>query len=212
MVFHGLTITHLDALSHSFSRGQVYGGRNQNVVTAELGATALSVDAIKDGIFTRGVLLDIARSKDLAYLEPGYPISVGDLEAAEDAQGVKARVGDALLIHTGWWSQRIEHGPDKERKRPGLHASTLPWLHKRGVSVLVTDAANDVVPSGYENIELPIHEIGQVAMGLCIIDACYLEPLADKCSARSRWDFLFVVSPLRIQYGTGSPVNPLAIL
>lgn len=212
LVFHGLTVTHVDALSHSFFNGHTYGGRSRNVVTTELGATALSVDVMKDSIFTRGVLLDIAGSNGLRYLEPGCAIYVEDLEAAEISQGVSVCEGDALLVHTGSWLYRIENGPSIDRKRPGLHASTLPWLRERGVAVLATDAANDVVPSGYENIELPIHEIGQVAMGLCIIDCCDLESLMEACRVRARWDFLFQASPLRIEYGTGSPVNPIAIL
>ena len=31
-------------------------------------------------------------------------------------------------------------------------------------------------------------------------------------SQRGRWEFLFVVAPLQIGGGTGSPVNPVAVL
>jgi hypothetical protein len=32
------------------------------------------------------------------------------------------------------------------------------------------------------------------------------------CEAAARWEFLCMTAPLRIVGGTGSPVNPLAIL
>jgi hypothetical protein len=39
-----------------------------------------------------------------------------------------------------------------------------------------------------------------------------LDLLADACAERNRWEFSFVVAPLQIGGGTGSPVNPIAIL
>jgi kynurenine formamidase len=49
-------------------------------------------------------------------------------------------------------------------------------------------------------------------MGLCLIDNCDLENLGDVCAAIGRSEFLFTVGPLRVEHGTGSPVNPLAVL
>ena len=37
------------------------------------------------------------------------------------------------------------------------------------------------------------------------------EALVPLCEETMRWEFLFVAAPLRIQHGTGSPVNPIAI-
>ena len=212
MVFHGLTTTHVDALSHSILDGRLYGGRDPSVVTTELGATQLSVDAMRDGVVTRGVLLDVAGATQREYLEPGEPIGPELLESVERSQGVRLGEGDALLVRTGWWHHRRKHGPAVGRSRPGLHASALPWLHERGVAILATDAANDVVPSGYESLELPVHEIGQAAMGLCLVDVCDFDGLQAECAAAGRFDFLFMLGPLRLAYATGSPVNPIAVL
>jgi kynurenine formamidase len=33
----------------------------------------------------------------------------------------------------------------------------------------------------------------------------------DVCRRLRRWEFMFVVAPLRFHHATGSPVNPLAI-
>lgn len=212
LVFHGVTITHVDALGHSIDDGAVYGHRDAAVITGELGATELSVDAMRDGIVTRGVLLDVAGMTEREYLEPGEAVGPETLEATEQHEGVRIGSGDALLLRTGWWKRRHDLGPAPDRARPGLHAAALPWLRERGVAVVAADAANDVVPSGYPNLEQPIHDIGQVTMGLCLLDACDFDRLAEVCRRERRYEFLFIVAPLRIQYGTGSPVNPIAVL
>lgn len=97
-------------------------------------------------------------------------------------------------------------------QRPGLHAATLPWLRKRGVAVIAADASQDVVPSGYEKLWRPVHQIGPVAMGQCMLDACQFDDLAIECARLGRWECTFMVAPLRTRYGTGSPTTPLAIL
>ncbi|MBM4421239.1 MAG: cyclase family protein [Chloroflexi bacterium] len=211
MVFHGLTTTHVDALSHSILEGELYGGRPASVVTTEYGATELSIDAMRDGVVTRGILIDVPAALDREFLDPGEPVTPHMLERVEAAEGLTIGEGDALLLRTGWWTRRRRHGPAPGRSRAGLHASALPWLHARGVAVVATDAANDVIPSGYE-IELPVHEIGQVAMGLCLIDACDFDRLAEACTQTGRFEFMFAFAPLRMPFATGSPVNPVAVL
>src|SRR6202012_1353810 len=50
------------------------------------------------------------------------------------------------------------------------------------------------------------------AFGLALVDNALLEPVAGVCAELDRDDFMFVTSPLRVEGGTGSPANPLAIL
>ena len=96
-------------------------------------------------------------------------------------------------------------------QRPGLHAACAPWLHQRQVAALGSDSAQDLFPSGYPALRAPLHQVGIVAMGLWLIDNCDLEGLAAMCEGLGRWEFLLTIAPLRIQAGTGSPVNPIAI-
>jgi kynurenine formamidase len=56
----------------------------------------------------------------------------------------------------------------------------------------------------------PIHTIGIVAMGLHLLDNLYLEDVAQIALERRRWAFHLCIAPLRIEGGTGSPVNPIA--
>src|SRR5437867_1416322 len=85
-----------------------------------------------------------------------------------------------------------------------IGGTCLPWLNQRGVAVLGGDGASDVLPSGLEDGDLPIHRIAIPGMGLHLIDHCELENLAAACAQRNRWEFFFVVAPLKLPGGTGS--------
>ena len=211
LYYHGVTITHLDSICHQFWDGQMYNGRPADSVGVQKKAAEGGIELVKDGVVTRGVLLDIAKLKGKDWLEAGEPVFPEDLDAAEAAQGVKVTEGDALIVRLGWYKRRQEAGPLDTPDRPGLHAACLPWLKERGVSLLVADASQDVSPSGYTNPGGPIHVVGIVFMGLWLIDAANCEQLTEMCQKLGRWDFMFLVAPLRWDKATGSPVNPLAI-
>jgi kynurenine formamidase len=212
---HGLTLTHLDALCHISWRGQMYNGRPARLVTARQGATTLAIDALADGVVARGVLLDIPPTRGKEWLDFVEPICPADLEAAERRQGVRVEAGDVLFVRTGYLKRRAIEGAapiDLSAIRyPGLQAACLPWLHERRVALLGGDTANDVRPSGYARLPNPIHEVGLVAMGLMLLCQASFEDLASACARFGRWEFQLVIGPLKLQYGTGSPVNPIAI-
>ena len=173
----------------------------------------MSVDTLRHGIVGRAILLDIPALRDTQWLEPGDPVFPDDLEAAAERVGVRVEPGDILLCRLGTMARRAALGPSTEVfvLRPGLHASCMPWLHHHQVAALGSDGAQDLNPSGYESLTVPVHQIGMVAMGLCLIDNCDLEELATTCQRLGRWEFLLTVAPLRVENGTGSPVNPIAL-
>jgi kynurenine formamidase len=207
---HGHATSHLDALCHIFSDGRVYGGRPADVVTAH-GATKLGVHTLRDGVVGRGVLLDVPAAHGVDALEPGTPITIEDLEAGEAHAGVRVGTGDVLLVRTGRWRWRDEHGPWPVHERlAGLHASCLPWLHEREISLLGSDGVSDVYPSHIEGVALPIHTVAIVAMGLHLLDNLDLEALAAVCAEEQRSAFLLTVAPLILRGGTASPINPIA--
>ena len=92
----------------------------------------------------------------------------------------------------------------------GLHASVLPWLQERGVSVLVGDAVNDVQPSGVRGVSRPVHTMTQVFLGLPLVDNAYLEDVAREAAARRRWEFMISWQITSIPGGTASPFNAIA--
>jgi len=209
---HGLANTHLDALCHVFNQGKMYNGYPSSDVTAQ-GAKNGAIDALKDGIVSRGVLIDIPLIKNREWLEPGEAISLADLEAAEMYGGFRVEEGDVLFVRTGRHARLKAKGSWDSFKEglAGLGVACLPWLHARKIAALGSDGASDVVPSGYAKIMLPIHAVTIVAMGVHLLDNCMLDAVAEACVARKRWTFLLVVAPLVLVRGTASPVNPLAI-
>ena len=88
--------------------------------------------------------------------------------------------------------------------------SVLPWLHERGVSVLVGDAANDVQPSGVQGINRPVHQPTQVFIGLPLVDNGYLEDVAPEAEQRGRWEFMVSWQISQILGGTAGPFNAIA--
>ena len=208
--YHGNNTTHLDALSHLFYKGQIFGGFPQTSYT-DRGAGKDDVMAFKNGIFTRGVLYDIPKLKGVPYLGDDEPIYVEDLEAWEKKAGFRLTSGDAMFVRTGRWLRVKEKGPlDLNRATPGLYASVTKWMRERGVAILGSDVVQDVRPSRVEGVNQPIHQIGLMAMGLPLIDNCILEDLSEAAAQRRRWIFLATVNPLRVPGATGGPVNPIA--
>ena len=208
--YHGYTQTHLDALCHLFYEGKMYNGFSQREV-GEKGAARLSVIHVKNGIFTRGVLVDLPNLFGVPYLKGPKPVYAQDLESWEKKSGVKIGSGDAVLIRTGRWARRVAEGSwDIGTNSAGLHASCLPWLKERDIAVLGSDLATDVMPSGINGVAMPVHQVAIVAMGVPILDNCDLEELSKTAARLKRWEFQLTVAPLAVEGGTGSPVNPIA--
>jgi kynurenine formamidase len=210
--YHSDGHTHIDALCHVAYEGALYNGVPANSVTAE-GAGAEAIELIRNGLVGRGVLLDIPRLRDVPWLEPGEHVFRADLEAAARAQGVEIQEGDILLVRTGHSHRLAELGPwDTVSRKAGLHPLAMTLLAERGVVALGCDGNSDTAPSTTEGISFPIHALALNAMGVLLLDYLQFEDVAAACEETERWEFLFVTAPLRIAGGTGSPVNPLAIL
>ena len=211
---HGMAFTHLDALCHVFWDGKMYNGFSNREV-GRFGAKKCAIDVTRDGIVSRGILLDIPKIRKVEWLEPGDPIYPEDLNAAEKMGALRVDEGDILLIRTGRHRRRKARGAWDPRREglPGLDASCLTWLHERGIAVLGCDAVSDLIPNGYGGeLSMPIHVGTLVMMGIHLIDNADLEALSEACDRHNRYEFLFAMAPLILERGTASPVNPLAIL
>ena len=211
---HGFRLTHLDALSHQFWDGRMYNDRPAELVTAADGATELAVTDVRDGVVTRGILLDVPAHRGVDWLPPAEPVHRWEIEAILAERGMTVQPGDALLLRTGYPGRVARHGfePIREVGRAGWHASCLPWLREHDVAVIATATSTDSSPSGYPAVRNPIHLVGIVAMGLWLVDNCNFESLASACAELDRWEFQFVIAPLAFAGGTGSVVNPLAVV
>jgi kynurenine formamidase len=203
---HGDAHSHVDALSHVAYRGRVYGG-------GAPGSGTGSIAALKDGIVTRAVLLDIPRLRGVDWVEPGDAVMPAELLEAVERAGVGVRSGDALLVRTGHACRREVNGPWRTAEaKAGLHPTALPLLQEWEVAAAGFDGDGETVPSPCDGVVLPIHAVAIAGMGLTLLDCLYLEELARACASLGRWELMIAIAPLRIPGGTGSPVNPLAIL
>ena len=208
---HGFSLTHLDAVAHVYRGEDVYNRRKAAEVALPAGLTFADMLAQKNGIFTRGVVLDIAGVRGVQWLTPDQGVYAADLDAAERRQGVRVGSGDAIFVYTGLQKREAAEGPENLGQRVGIMPDSLRWMHRREVSVYSGDCV-DAFPNPYGmRYAIYFHAIALAAMGLILLDIPALEPLVELCQELERSDFLLSMAPLRIRGGTGSPVNPIAI-
>ncbi len=205
--------TQWDSLAHCFHDYHMYNGRPCELVGAK-GAAANDIAVLRDRVFTRGVLADVAGHLGVDALASDHHVTVAELEGTLAAQGVDVGRGDALIVRTGHLGRIQRDGAwDRfvEADEPGLGWDALPWLHDRQVAAVACDNwAFEVIPSRHE-LDLPFHAVGIVYMGLLIGEIFALDALAESCRADGRWDFCFTAPPLPFTGAVGSPINPLAI-
>jgi kynurenine formamidase len=197
--------------------GKGYNGRAMEDITATGGCPKGNINALKDGIVTRAILFDATllpgKATAQGWLEPGTAIHREDLEALEKLEHVTVSDGDVILLYTGRWKRRTALGAwPRETGFAGYHADVAYFLKERGVSFIGGDGPNDVSPTGMPaSVTNPLHRLALVAMGVSIFDNLDFERAVEQARRLDRYEFLFSAAPLRIEKGTGSPLNPLAI-
>ena len=212
MNVHGNADSHMDALCHVMYDGTLYNGVPASTVTPA-GAAELTIEVAGDGVVGRGVLLDIPRLRGVPWLEPGEFVTTDDLVAAEQAQQVRVGRGDLLFVRVGHRRRRKDLGPwDAASARAGLHPTAMEFVADRQVAVLGSDGNNDTAGNAAGQADFPVHVLAINALGVHLLDYLQFAELAPACEQAGRWSFLCVIAPLRLHAGTGSPVNPIAIL
>jgi kynurenine formamidase len=220
--------THWDGLAHaSYGAGpegaKLYNGFPASSITED-GAGKLGVHLVTS-LVSRGVLLDVARAKGVEILEPGYPISPEDLDAASALAGLTVEKGDVVLVRTGQAAHLALPGRPGLRgaapvrdlvaytwPTPGLTVATAGWFHARDVAAVATDTmVLEVYPCEDEALYLPVHLLHLVEMGMTQGQNWFLDELADACAADGRYEFLLDATPLPFTNALGSPVNPVAL-
>lgn len=205
---HGMTVTHMDALCHFSVDDQLYNHRKRSETVTAGGAGWGSIYAMRHGIFTRGVLLDVAAARGVPWYESDEYVTAADFEAAEKKQDVRVTTGDLIFVRTGMERMEQEKGVQDVYPRAGLHAECVEWLHDREVAVYGGDCI-EKLPYPSERFTSAFHMIALVAMGLPILDWPALTELSATCNRLGRWEFLLTTAPWRAPGGTSSPLNPL---
>jgi kynurenine formamidase len=215
--YHGTIHSHLDAVAcHIMVDGVGYNGVSQEDIEAAGGCPRGDINALRDGIVTRGILFDATllpgKATPEGWLEPGTPVHAADLVALEEIQGVRVEPGDVILLYTGRWKRRAALGPwPTSEGVAGYHPDVAHFLKERGVSFIGHDMWNDVSPHEFSSEELlPLHRLALVSLGVGIFDNLDFERVAEVARELGRYEFLFTAAPLRIEMGMGSPLNPIA--
>jgi kynurenine formamidase len=195
--------THVDALSHVWQDGLMYNGFSANEVTSR-GARRLGIDKLPP-LVTRGVVLDTSPA---GLRSAADPIGPDELDALLAHADVELEPGDALLIRTGWLEAAVR-GTADGTAWPGLDRTCGPWLAQQRVALVGADNPGvEAFPSSDPDCQVPLHIDLIRGHGIYFGELMELRALCDA----QQPTFLFVLSPLPIVGGVGSPVAPVAVL
>jgi kynurenine formamidase len=213
------TGTHIDALCHIGERQDAHGNPSldgevqlfseagQFVPASDNvnlhGQTHLSI-ADMPPILTRGVLIDIAGHWGMDVLPDHTVITAEDVQAALAAQGTLVKPGTAILLRTGFYKHLVSGNPAYRDAIAGIGLDAAQWLHQQGMILAGADTMSvEAVPP----LNHAVHRYLLVHHGVTHLENVYLEDLA----AEHVYEFLLIVTPLRLQGSTGSWVHPIAI-
>jgi kynurenine formamidase len=208
--------TQYDALGHVWCDGKLYNGFDAKT-TAGAMSKASVLPIAERSVVGRGVLIDIARHRGKAVLDPGETFNHEDLLAAAEAQGVTIAKHDVLIVRTGWIGSFYERGREEfytDFKEPGLTYTPelVSWFHEMEIPNLGTDTiANEVMVDPVSGVYLPLHIALMSNLGVTFTEICLLDELAADCAEDGQWSFLYSAAPLKVVGGTGAPVNPLVV-
>jgi len=203
--------THWDSLAHVSYDGRVYNGFGAKAID-ESGASRLGIQNVRS-LVSRGVLLDVARTKGVERLEPGYVVRMSDLEAAVETARTRILPGDVVLIRTGHiqlFAQGDRDAYGYPSPGPGIEA--VRWFRAHDIAAAATDTFGfEVLPCEREDLFLPVHMLDLVEMGMIQGQNFWLEDLAEDCAADGRYTFLLEATPEPFVGAVGAPVAPVAV-
>jgi kynurenine formamidase len=199
--------TQFDGLGH-FGIGDLFYNGNRRADFAQPGGlTRLGIENV-GAIFTRGVLIDVARLRGVSQLAGGYEITVADLKNALARQRVDLGAGDVVLIHTGWGSLWMKDNAKYLETAPGIGLAAGQFLADAEVTVVGADtSAVEVSPNPDKDLSVPVHQLLIARNGIYLHENLSTDELARDAV----YEFAYIFSPLRLKGATGSPGNPMAV-
>jgi kynurenine formamidase len=202
------TGTHIDTLNHFGLHGKIWNQVSSKDALGVRGWTKSGADKYPP-IIARGVLIDVAKAKNVQHLPTSYGITVADLQDALRKQGTTLRPGDVVLTRTGVMTLWPDPAKYRLADQPGLSLEAAQWLVE-GQKAMLVGADNFGVenfPSKDPANFVPVHTYLQAEQGVSLLEAMWLEDL----SKDGVYEFLFIASPLKMRGATASPIRPFAI-
>jgi len=202
----------IDALGHISDNGKHFNGTNAETNEDAAGLKTLGIESYpSDKFINRGVLLDVAKFKNVEALGPGQEITAEDLELTAKSEGVEIRAGDSVLIRTGYGKYFESDRTKFSGLRPGPGESAARWLANRKVFLVGDDQMSfEVIPE--KGTVFPCHRILIGDNGIYIVENLNLEELSKALSDARVYEFALVLNPPRIRGATGMAVNAFAII
>ena len=199
----------INGLHHTGVGEMFYNGFRGPEIARTWGTTRLGNEKTRP-IVTRGVLIDVLRlvvergraddwfetPNGRPSLRPNYRISVEDIEAALELEGVRDPIGpgDVVLFHTGW-SNLIRTDPQMylEGGPPGPYLRELRYLAARRPAILCNDTwcFECMDPELTGGLAVPGHSLLFMKYGIRIGEAIKSQEVSD---ARL-YEFVFVHTP-----------------
>jgi len=213
------TGTHIDALCHigeaqdragnpdATGEVRLYAGKEKSVSAAAnvnlYGQEHLSI-AEMPPIVQRGVLLDVASHRGLPVLPDAYEITPEDIQGTLEKQGTEIRPQTAVLIRTGFYQHLAAGNLVYRDAIAGLGLAAAKRLHELGMNLV---GADNMTVEAFPPMQHPVHRYHLVHNGITHVENLFLEDL----SAQKVYQFLLIITPLRLAGATGSWVHPIAV-
>ena len=199
--------TQFDGLGHLGIGDLFYNGNNRSEFAQPEGLTKLGIENVGP-LFTRGVLIDVARYKGVSQLQASYEITAADLRGALQRQDLEIRPGDVVLIHTGWGALWMKDNAKYIQSCPGIGVAAAQFLADEEVTVVGADNWGvEVSPNPNASLAAPVHQLLLAQNGIYLHENLNTADLARD----GVYEFAFIFVPLPLKGATGSPGNPIAI-
>ena len=199
--------TQFDGFAHQTHGNSLYNCFKLNEVVGRDGFSKLGIQNV-GALFTRGVLLDVAKFKGVAMLGDTYEITVADLEGTMKRQNTTINPGDAVIVHTGWGTLWGKENARYSRGNPGIGVPAAQFLIAKDPMLLGADTAPvEVNPNPDKALSIPIHQLALVVNGVHLLENLKLDELA----AKNVYEFALILEPLKLEGATGSTVAPIAV-
>lgn len=209
--------TQIDALGHVWYDDKLYNGYDASTTIGGLRKNSIYAVA-EHGIVGRGVLVDVARYHDVEYLPSDYLITLEDIEKTVAAQNTELQENDIVIVRTGFYRKYLDEGQEGYYAgglhEPGMTYSdeVAHWFRRWDIPVYGTDTITNEQPiSSNTGTFAPLHPALITGLGVSMLEMLWLEPLAEDCASDGQFDFMTVISPLKIYGAAGSPINPIVM-
>lgn len=204
---------HVDALAHMTigHDDHWYAGVSANDHLGDRGPKIGDASKLPH-FLTRGVLLDVPGYRGIDALPAGEPVDATELQDIAAHQGTEVRRGDIVMIRTGYLSKWPDPEALARHRTAGPDISAAEWLLDKGVVATGTDTETyEVQPApelGSPPNPQPVHTLLLIQEGIYLFESIYLEEIATE----GVHEFLFIALPTKVEGGTGSMLDPVAII